>query len=107
MSENAASSLAAPLDEGVTKGLRRVLFLSLVVSVSTVAGFFAYANVMNWYNGVMLGYDSCYYVGFINQVVSPRPLPFAVAQDYVEFLYPIVANLPISLVTFGSSTIHA
>jgi hypothetical protein len=52
---------------------------------------------MNWHNGIPLGYDTYYYVGWINQVVSAGPIQFAATQHYVEFLYPIVASIPVYL----------
>jgi hypothetical protein len=52
---------------------------------------------VNWHNGIPLGYDSYYYVGWINQAVSHGPLQFAASQHYVEFLYPIVASIPVYL----------
>ena len=69
----------------------------MAVSVGTVAALFAYVNIVNWHGGVPLGYDSYYYVGWINQVVSQGPLQFAASQHYVEFLYPIVASVPVYL----------
>jgi hypothetical protein len=58
---------------------------------------FTYVNIANWHGGVSLGYDSYYYVGYINSVVSSGPLRFAASQHYVEFLYPIVASIPVYL----------
>jgi hypothetical protein len=84
------------LDPG-DRGFRRVWLFSLVVSVGTVAGLFWYVNFTQWHNWVPLGYDSYYYVGFINQVVASGPLQFALSQHYVEFLYPIVASIPVYL----------
>lgn len=65
--------------------------------MGTVAGLFWYANFTQGFNWIPLGYDSYYYVGYINQVVASGPLQFAVSQHYVEFLYPIVASIPVYL----------
>ncbi|MDA4124024.1 MAG: hypothetical protein OK438_01045 [Thaumarchaeota archaeon] len=77
--------------------MRRVWLFSLVVGVGTVAGFFWYANYAHGHNWIPLGYDSYYYVGWINQVVASGPLQFAASQHYVDFLYPIVASVPVYL----------
>ena len=77
--------------------LRKVWILSMVASIGTVVGLLIYVNALNWHNGVPLGYDSYYYVGWINQVVNSGPLQFAASQHYVEFLYPIVASIPVYL----------
>ncbi|MGD0477177.1 MAG: hypothetical protein ABSB29_03290 [Nitrososphaerales archaeon] len=99
MSEPDPSLSAKPpgaLDPG-DKGFRRVWLFSLAVSVGTVASLFWYANFTQGYNWIPLGYDSYYYVGYINQVVALGPLQFAASQHYVEFLYPIVASIPVYL----------
>jgi len=67
------------------------------MSSGTLAGLLIYVNIANWHNGIPLGYDSYYYVGWINQVVSAGPIQFAASQHYVEFLYPIVASIPVYL----------
>jgi len=77
--------------------LRRVWLFSMAVGVGIVAILFTYVNIVNWHGGAPLGYDSYYYVGFINSVVSSGPLQFAASQHYVEFLYPIVASIPVYL----------
>jgi hypothetical protein len=84
------------LDPG-NRGFRRVWLFSLVVGVGTVASLFWYANFTQGHGWIPLGYDSYYYVGYINQVVASGPLQFAASQHYVEFLYPIVASIPVYL----------
>ena len=67
------------------------------MGVGTVASLFWYANFTQGHDWIPLGYDSYYYVGYINQVVASGPLQFAASQHYVEFLYPIVASIPVYL----------
>jgi hypothetical protein len=98
--KNGIGSMSASYHRGDfsdEKALRRIWLLSMGVSVGTVAFLFTYVNVSNWHGGSPLGYDSYYYVVWINQVVANGPLQFAASQHYVEFLYPIVASIPVYL----------
>jgi hypothetical protein len=96
-SSTVTSSQGGPSYVQSENEFKQVWALSLLVSIGTVASFFLYENLINWHGGVPLGYDSYYYVGFINQVVTSGPLQFAASQHYVEFLYPILASIPVYL----------
>jgi hypothetical protein len=98
--QSPSAEQSGALDFG-DKGFRRVWLFSLVVSVGSVAIFFWYVNFTHGHNLLPLGYDTYYYVGYINQVIASGPLQFAASQHYVEFLYPIVASVPVYL---GAST---
>jgi hypothetical protein len=87
------SRVVDPLD----RGFRRVWLFSLAVASAVVAAVFCFANLTWGHGWIPLGYDSYYYVGYINQVVASGPLQFAASQHYVEFLYPIVASIPVYL----------